>query len=195
MLYCYYMRISSVRKVKHKKQCPKGKSTCFRGYFRNCDGNGHLTPFFEFRWAYFMNDAFLRGCNHRDSLWEDQEECEEFEDAYNSLSFPNVTVLDLNLKDWMNVADLLLPLCRGRGARDYVLPNVLGEPFAGRKLPGYVEGKNTPLLEDDPDCSLPDCPVVERNETGKTKGSSSMQKLPSDVWPLLIQTKTEALFF
>jgi hypothetical protein len=51
-----------VCKVKHKKRCPKGYSDCLRGYFRKCEGNGHLTPFFEFRWAYFFQDAYLQGC-------------------------------------------------------------------------------------------------------------------------------------
>lgn len=148
-----------VRKVKHKKRCPKGHSDCLRGYFRQCEGNGHLTPFFEFRWAYFFQDAFIRGCtNDTKTLWDSMEDCKNFHDAF--VELPTSPITDVDLLPWKKAADLLIPLCRGKKAGEYVLPNHLGIPYGGKKLPGYVAGKHTQILEKDPDCLSPKCPDI-----------------------------------
>jgi len=149
-----------VRKVKNKKECPKDSPLCLRGYFRNCEGNGHLTPFFEFRWAYFFNDAFTRGCNSEESLWDSSQDCLKFYDAYTSLPDVGLTpILKIDVGPWMEAAALLVPLCRGNKAGNYVLPDHLGKPYAGKKLPGYVPG-DTQILKDDPDCFSPECPEL-----------------------------------
>jgi hypothetical protein len=158
-----------VRKVKHKRRCPKEYSDCLRGYFRQCEGNGHLTPFFEFRWAYFFQDAYLRGCaNDTISLWDDMEDCKNFHKAF--VELPTSPITEVDLHPWRKAADLLIPLCRGTKAGEYVLPDHLGMPYGGKNLPGYVPGKHTQILEKDPDCLSPKCPsIILRSFTSITQ--------------------------
>ena len=80
--------------------------------------------------------------------------------------------------------------CHGKKAGEYVLPNSLGEPLAGRKLPGYVAGVEMQILEDDPDCAAPVCPNLEKD----LDASSGMQQLAHDLLPLLLAEKADVLF-
>ena len=157
-----------VRKVKDKETCPKGFSDCQRGYFRGCEESGGMTPFFEFRWAYFFNEAYHRGCGSQ-SYWnpEDRSTCQEFEAAYKQLSQKHTCaasfatgITEQDRKAWQAAANLLVPLCRGRVAQTYMLPSNLGRPMGGESLPGKVDGKGHMILEKDPDCAAPKCPTV-----------------------------------
>lgn len=152
-----------VRKVKDKDKqvCPADQPECLRGYFRECQANGRMTAFFEFRWAYFMNEAYQRGCEKESSYWDDTSDCQRFERAYQTLLQNNQTkkgILEQDTKAWHHAAKLLVPLCRGKAAAAYTLPATLGAPMGGAKLPGYVAGKDTPILEKDPTCRAPECP-------------------------------------
>jgi len=149
-----------VRKVRRNKKCPKDHADCLRGYNRTCEANGHLTPFFEFRWAYFFNDAYVRGCDDENtSLWDDKNDCKAFKKAYESLPLGQ-PIPEIDLDPWMEAAELLVPLCRGKKTGKYILPEHLGPPYGGKKLPGYVAGKDTQIMTKDPDCSSPECPVL-----------------------------------
>jgi hypothetical protein len=149
-----------VRKVKNTDLCPKESPYCLRGYYRKCEENGHLTPFFEFRWAYFFNDAYVQGCDNVDkSLWDDQQDCRAFQNAYQKLR-PGSPIPDIDLTPWMEAAKLLVPLCRGTKAGNYTLPDHLGPPYGGKNLPGYVAGNSTKIMDQDPDCASPTCPTL-----------------------------------
>ena len=63
---------------------------------------------------------------------------------------------DIDVDQWQDVADLLIPLCRGEPAGEYTLPSDL---FAGGGgLPGYTEGEDVELPED-PTCDAKVCPA------------------------------------
>jgi len=152
-----------VRKVKDKDHCPPGNYDCLRGYFRECRDDGGMTAFFEFRWAYFMNDAYNQGCaSHETSYWDDLSDCRRFRDAYEALLQTNVgaPILEQDAKAWQKAAKLLVPLCRGTRAQTYQLPAGLGSPMGGETLPGRVSGKDTQIREKDPSCAAPKCPDI-----------------------------------
>ena len=156
-----------VRKVENKKQCrPDYHKTCLRGYLRECKKDNSMTPFFEFRWAYFMNDAYNRGCG-QGSYWDDPSECQRFQDAYRKLMQTDVgaPIRDQNSQAWQRAAKLLVPLCRGAKAETYKLPEGLGPPMGGEELPGHVsrkdmpvKGKDKKIQVKDPSCAPPKCP-------------------------------------
>jgi hypothetical protein len=152
-----------VRKVKDTRECKAlglhDDKNCFRGYHRECNDDNSMTPFFEFRWAYFMNDAFVRGCDTGNSLWDDASDCKKFQEAYTRLNMNSEKEDKRDSKAWKEAARLLVPLCRGRKAGDYVLPTSLGKPMGGTKLPGYRQGVNTPMPAKDPKCAPPVCAV------------------------------------
>lgn len=146
---------SFARKVKSLKEdddesddssCSKKEGKyCMRAYIRACEPKtGRSTPFFEFRWAYFMNDAFLRAS----VLWDNQTASARFQSRYAALT--DVTDVDA----WQAAAVDLVYLCRGLSATSYALPSPMGA-MAGT-LPGVVTGL-APIKGDDPDCALPSC--------------------------------------
>ena len=153
-----------VRKVKDEDDaCPDDHPKCLRGYVRDCRPDNTMTPFFEFRWAYFFNDAYNQGCVSGNSFWENPSDCHAFQTAYQQLSKQQrhpTTILDYNRKEWQEAAKLLIPLCRGRPAQTYVLPSTLGGPMGGEPLPGRVAGRKTPILREDPKCAAPKCPKL-----------------------------------
>jgi len=149
-----------VRKVKNDR-CPPNNSKCMRGYLRECKDDGQMTAFFEFRWAYFLNDAYLRGCKDRQtSYWDDESDCKKFEDAFKTLLVKDIgrSIVEQDVKGWKSAAKLLVPLCRGDKAQEYVLPKTLGSPMGGEKLPGRVHGEDTHIEQEDPKCAPPKCP-------------------------------------
>lgn len=171
-----------VRKVKDE-DCPPDNKKCLRGYYRGCKDDGSMTPFFEFRWAYFMNDAFRHGCMSKESsYWDDLTECRKFESAYKALMERDVgaSIQDQHLKSWKKAAKLLVPLCRGKKAQSYILPEELGRPMGGEKLPGSVQGQETVIEKPDPQCAAPTCP-----SWWKPDGSSS------NCGPFVTKTKTK----
>ena len=159
-----------VRKVKDGDKCPPDNSECLRGYLRECREDGSMTPFFEFRWAYFFNDAYNHGCTSKEtSYWDDLSDCQRFHDAYSALMKTNVgfPILQQDKKAWQKAAKLLVPLCRGKKAQTYILPIGLGRPMGGEKLPGRVAGKDTQIKVKDPSCEAPKCPSLPRPSTLK----------------------------
>lgn len=173
-----------VRKVENRDICPKGQKTCLRGYARECQSDGQMTPFFEFRWAHFMNEAFLNGCMSRDtSYWDNLSECRRFQKAYHELLQTNVgkPIKEQDVKAWQHAATLLVPLCRGTEAQNYTLPDELGSPMGGEPLPGVVYGKDTQILHKDPSCAAPKCPelppmpVPERRDSENFHSSTTSE--------------------
>jgi hypothetical protein len=150
-----------VRKLEHKTFCKQHglDKKCFRAYVRECDMAGHMIPFFEFRWAFFMNHAFNVGCESEDCLWDSKSDCKRFEHAYNALPHPR-GIKEEDLDAWMVAADLLRPLCRGKKALEYRLPESLQAPMGGKPLPGLVLG-NDPIKRDDPTCTAAVCPKLD----------------------------------
>ena len=61
----------------------------------------------------------------------------------------------MDYKDWQDVADLLIPLCRSTPTGSYSLPDDIFPGSNSLKLPGYVEG--TEKLGADPACGIPSC--------------------------------------
>mmetsp|Transcript_8090 Transcript_8090/g.15417 ORF Transcript_8090/g.15417 Transcript_8090/m.15417 type:complete len:375 (+) Transcript_8090:38-1162(+) len=165
-----------VRKTSHKDQCPAGHDKCLRGYIRDCRADGRMTPFFEFRWAYFFNDAYRHGCdndnNKTTSFWDDAQDCHKFHRAYDTLMTKARQGQAIQVKEWQKAADLLVPLCRGETAQTYTLPPSLGAPMGGEPLPGVVRGKDTPILRDDPSCEAPACPSLATDFFGQKSWAS-----------------------
>jgi len=124
---------------------------CERCMFRGCvDGSQSAGPgvyFFEFRWAYFMNDATMTPAN----WWPSDESWAEMRKAYDRLK-PNIPLEDIDVKDWESTAALVTPLCRAPSSAAYLLPSDLFPEF-GSLLPGVVSGWEK--LLSDPICSAP----------------------------------------
>lgn len=120
---------------------------CIRGYEKICDANERGIPYFEYRWAYFFNNAYLNAS----TLWPSASQYNAFKTAYESLS-PSQTT-KVNTDPWVNVATLLQPLARSSSAGVYSVPESMGA-LSGL-LPGYV-GQG-PIKERDPDCAQPVC--------------------------------------
>lgn len=169
-----------VRKVKDKEECPPENEKCKRGYYRGCEEDDRMTPFFEFRWAYFMNEAYHKGCDDmRTSYWDNVSDCKRFERAFNAAMERNYpeNIVGQDSEEWRNVAKLLVPLCRGKKAGLYRLPDSLGHPMGGEPLPGYVSG-NTKINKDDPNCKAPVCPDVLKFLNKQQCDSSTNSKNP-----------------
>ena len=136
-----------VRKLS-SDDCSKDNKFCARCYIRACAASGVSIPFFEYRWAYFFNDAYL----HQD-LFNKPANAAAFSRAFDAL--PSAPPGGAAIDDWAAVAKLLSPVCRGATAGPYSVPSTMGM-FTGR-LPGYHSG-NAPIEEPDPDCDFPSCP-------------------------------------
>lgn len=126
---------------------------CNRCFNRGCgatgdDDSGPLLPFYEFRWGYFMLDAYLT-----ESLWPSAKEHDEFAAAYQALPLGG---FGTDTEAWAAAAALLIPLCRSGATGEYRLPsNSIFPGDGGLPLPGFYEGY-TPLPAD-PTCSAPLC--------------------------------------
>merc|ERR1712130_512630 len=118
-----------------------------RGYIKSCNSKGYDIPYYEFRWSYFINAAWLNS-----SLWDNSSDYEAFADVFKALppSIPG----EVDIKIWNKATKLLFPLFRGKSAGYFVVPSNMGTT-AG-KLPGSVYGLQ-PLPEEDPECLVPVC--------------------------------------
>lgn len=141
------------RKVEHPPHAPACSDSkyCERCMFRGCgDGfqkSGHGVAYFEFRWAYFMNDATY----HTPSWWASESDRQVFLKLYEAL--PVSVVGKVDTSDWMKVAENVISLCRANTTGEYKLDTVL---YPGTtNLPGYVSGYVP--LPDDPSCLAPTC--------------------------------------
>jgi hypothetical protein len=134
---------------------------CERCMYRGCvDGyqkSGGGVAYFEFRWAYFMNDAAF----YTTSLWPSTAEKDSFLQAYSAL--PESVMGKVNTSSWLNTASLVISLCRASSAGSYRLSTAM---FPGTdKLPGYMQGYVK--LADDPSCSAPTCAAKYYRESIK----------------------------
>lgn len=121
---------------------------CMRAYEKVCASGveSYGIPYFEFRWGYFFNDAYLRPS----SLWVGLESAySAFKANYTSLTYKSSS------DDWLTAAQALFPLARGAMAGAYNVPSSMG-PCKG-KLPGYSGPSLGPIATPDPDCALPPC--------------------------------------
>lgn len=143
---------SFARKSKNDKCTAAGlNSKCLRAYARVCDAEGSGIPFYEFRWAYFMNAAYLDT-----SLWDSLAEAEAFRARFDSL--PPLE----DVSAWQRLGDSLVPLARGAAAGHYTLPHGFLDEFP-ENLPGYVDGVDT-MLPQDSDCKALVCPALTFKE-------------------------------
>lgn len=131
---------SFVRKTKNDTCVDDDK--CMRCYYRECNADtGDGIPFFEFRWSYFLNEAYLSP-----SYWPSESAWTSFVDAFDGLGDKAMGSIDYDA--WQDVADTLTNLCRGDAAGAFELPV---EYFEGGALPGYTAGYKQ--LPEDPDCN------------------------------------------
>jgi len=141
------------RKVDSCAGCSSGAANhnygC-RAYDRVCASSGQGIPFFEYRWAYFFNDAAAVNT----SLWSSASAAQTFQHAMSALSSPSPDAPVSDVDDWKAAAALLVPLARGASAGGYAVPASMG--LMGGALPGY-RGDLSPFPHDDPDCNLPSC--------------------------------------
>lgn len=150
--------------------CPKSSKNCLRAFDRECNPlTGTATSFFEFRWAYFMNAAYLDT-----SLWDNNADASTFKTLYQAIKQPSAGPSKEDATKWQEAADSLRALCRGSRAGKWQLPASLGTPFADSYLPGYVAGANTKIDHDDPDCALPTCPALYDTVTMPMTANATM---------------------
>ena len=152
---------------------------CERCFYRNCTEKSNCNeedlgalPFFEFRWAYFMLDvtyvnspssllATTDNNNNNNTLdivnyWPNDESRNAFMEMFSSLPYMNMELVDVD--QWQEAANLLIPLCRSESTGDYILPDQSGrnsKSFLGGPLPGYVLGDVK--LDKDPECAVAEC--------------------------------------
>jgi hypothetical protein len=130
---------------------------CYRAFIKWCDSAGDAVPFFEFRWAYFFNDAYLEPAK----LWDQEIDYYNFSNIYYQLKGQKILKsndLQEDLVPWRMAAAALLPLARGQSAGSYIVPrpNILYG-----SLPGYVSGMG-PIKHKDPNCNPPRCKIARR---------------------------------
>jgi hypothetical protein len=136
-----------------------GGKYCQRCFNRGCeDGSqksGPSVPFFEFRWAYYMNLAY----DHV-SYWPSDIEWQWFHNSYTTLPAPSDDLKNVNTSSWFGAANTIIALCRSQQAGEFRLPTELYGP--DRSLPGFVHGYMQ-LSEPDPQCSIPSCSVKKES--------------------------------
>ena len=125
----------------------------YRCMYRGCsDGSkssGFGVPFFEFKWAYYMNDASIITT----SLWPTSNDYKLFLSSFLSIEYTN-DIDNVDTDAWLKSASLVVPLCRADSVGKYTIPSNLYSSST-ENLPGYVVGYIP--LEDDPDCLSPVC--------------------------------------
>ena len=131
--------------------CGRNHNYACRAYNRICESKrGQSIPFFEYRWAYFFNDA----ATVNRSLWGSDRAAETFAIALAALTSPSPYHPVTKIDDWKAAAALLVPLSRGPSAGAYSVDSSMGA-MSG-PLPGYHAGMG-PIEDEDPDCDLPEC--------------------------------------
>lgn len=128
-------------------------ANCESCFFRGCaDGyqsSGLGVPFFEFRWAYYMNNGYLDS-----ALWDSSADFTTFVETFDRVSRGTSFALSgINTSDWLQAASYVVPLCRSKAGREYEVSQAV---FTGDLvLPGYYEGYIK--LPADPSCDVPVC--------------------------------------
>ncbi len=125
----------------------------YRCMYRGCSGgseaSGFGVPFFEFKWAYYMNDASMKTT----TLWPSNVDYQSFIASFLLIEYTN-DINDVNIDAWLKTASLIVPLCRTANVSTYIIPANLYSSIS-ESLPGYVVGYIP--LENDPDCMSPRC--------------------------------------
>ena len=123
-----------------------------RGYNKVCDMTGAGTPFFEFRWGYFFNDAHV---DTAQAAWRTlpSSAAATWRAAHAALPYP-ADPQTVSSAPFFAAAAALFPLARSAAAGAFTVPAQL-VAIAGA-LPGHKMGP-APFPTDDPDCSPPSC--------------------------------------
>lgn len=129
--------------------CPGADKYCARAMIKPCrKQNNHGIPYFEFRWGYFFNAAFLDPTRH----WPSQAEFARFRARYQALPTPSAPT-PVATEGWEQAAALLVPLARANATSSYSVPP--SQTGAAGPLPGYAGPGAIPTA--DPACALPSC--------------------------------------
>ncbi|KAL1496131.1 hypothetical protein AB1Y20_014752 [Prymnesium parvum] len=142
------------RKVQHGPVACGSSKYCGRAFATPCDARGDEIPFFEYRWAYFFNDAL-----HNSSLWPDAPSAASFAQKYASLASPTPSAPAASVDEWLDAAADLVYAARSDAAGAYAVPSSMA--YMAGALPGYVRGL-VGIPGDDPDCSPPVCAAAGR---------------------------------
>mmetsp|Transcript_107751 Transcript_107751/g.310260 ORF Transcript_107751/g.310260 Transcript_107751/m.310260 type:complete len:511 (-) Transcript_107751:41-1573(-) len=139
-----------VRFVRNEQQCSNDgeEAFCRRGYLSECDENHHQIPFYEFNWAYFLNEA-----SQKMHWWSEVEDgTRRFLEFYQLL---RDLIIDKDRETfhrqkfkWDKAATIGVLICRTVFARNFTLPR--GQ-FGFSGLPGVVEFADQ-TLPPDPVC-------------------------------------------
>lgn len=136
------------RKIKGS-DCPHGDKYCRRAFTKACNAHHRGIPFFEFRWSYFFNDAYLRG---PDALWGGVAGYATFADAYRSLKPFVIGKGDTD--EWSRASEYLVALARSEAASEYEVP--VSQKGCKGRLPGQITASGN-IDTPDPVCDLPLC--------------------------------------
>ena len=127
---------------------------CSRAFVKECNVNGDSIPFYEFRWSYFFNLAYIA----RDpaDFWDNVQDAADFKTAFKELE-DDAMRNTYDVYKWQNAAKLIVPLARGKRAGTFKFSKDAPQVLYG-SLPGYHAGMS-PINEEDPDCNPPKCPI------------------------------------
>jgi hypothetical protein len=134
------------------KKCNQSNPYCNRAFVKVCNPNDRGTPYFEFRWSYFFNDAFLQG--EDGPLWSGLPNYQPFKQQFVRFLSSSSPATVSNTTLWKAAAPLLVPLSRSRQAGNYSVPS--SQEGCRGMLPGHVFG-TVPIPMPDPTCGLPVC--------------------------------------
>ena len=127
-----------------------------RCFLRDCAPDGGTINYFEYRWAYYFDAAYLDA-----GLWDDPLTFRAFKKTFEKLAptHPNSTGVPAR---WQEACATLLPLCRGSSAGSFMVPL---QEIAGH-LPGYHSGSGPISPGKDPTCDTPSkCPDILAGNT------------------------------
>ena len=149
------------RKILKESGCTQASGEyCNRAFVKVCNQFNRGTPFFEFRWGYFFNDAYLN------AFWN-VSNFKVFQRAFYLLpdASSNAAINVQSIQMWENASQLLVPLARSAAAGLYEVP-ANQEGCVGR-LPGFVSGLHAIAIPD-PHCELPVCSDFPPEPTGSS---------------------------
>ena len=121
-----------------------------RAYERICTVSGTSIAFYEYRWAFFFDDA----ATSNRTLWSNATAAYQFRRALAALRSPSPSHPTKDVSDWSDAAALIVPLARSDSAWSYRVPSFMGA-MAGW-LPGHRHGMS-PYPDPDPNCDPPTC--------------------------------------
>eukprot|EP00943_MAST-04B_sp_MAST-4B-sp1_P004310 g4310.t1 len=127
---------------------------CGRAFIKECASDGDSIPFYEFRWSYFFNLAYI---NDPSKYWDNETDANKFNALFKELETDAAENNYYDIEKWELAAKYIVPLARGKAAGVFTFPNGAPKELDG-KLPGYHSGMS-PIEEKDPSCNAPKCPI------------------------------------